>query len=434
MRWSESLVPTLRESPAEPLAEGERLLIRAGYLRRAGGERVWLPFGARAMARIEALAAAATGAQLLGPGLSETAALGLALSTLRSHRQLPQVWRQGASTYWAGREPDAAAYARVFAACGLGVAWPALPEAPERDDPEGDLAPTLVHTPGAKSIAEVCAFLGVPDSAQMKSLVLNADGSIVLALVRGDHQASEALLCGYLGCRELRPASAVEIERTFGASAGSLGPVGLKGVRIVADFALRGRRNMICGANRDDYHLRNVTPGEDFDAVYTHVRAAGAAPPAALWLREGAFKVVNERGAEAAMPLGGVSCDAAQMLLAAAEENRDGNGLRLPAGIAPFAVVVTPVKASEAALKAAAESLYAGLRERSVDVIVDDRDESPGVKFKDADLTGIPLRLNAGRRVAEGFVELCDRRAGTKEDVAIAAAVEAVVRRVKENA
>jgi prolyl-tRNA synthetase len=205
-------------------------------------------------------------------------------------------------------------------------------------------------------------------------------------------------------------------------------------MRIIADFALRGRRNVICGANRDDYHLRNVTPGEDFDAVYTHVRDAGAAPPAALWLRDGAFKVVNERGAEAAVPLGGVSCDAAQILLAAAEENRDGNGLRLPAGIAPFAVVVTPVKASEAALKAAAESLYAGLRERAVDVILDDRDESPGVKFKDADLTGIPLRLNAGRRVAEGFVELCDRRAGMKEDVAIGAAVEQVVRRLGASA
>src|SRR6185436_13689808 len=133
-------------------------------------------------------------------------------------------------------------------------------------DPAGDLAPEEFHTPGKKTIAEVALFTGLPETSQMKSLVLVADGKPVLALLRGDHQLSETKFGAYSGDPEFRPAQPGEILGWFGAGAGSLGPVGVKNMPIVADQALVGRRNMIAGANKDDHHLKNVTIGEDFQA------------------------------------------------------------------------------------------------------------------------------------------------------------------------
>src|SRR5262249_52830028 len=139
-----------------------------------------------------------------------------------------------------------------------------------------DLAPEEFHTPGRKTIAEVAEFTSLPETAQMKSFVLVADGKPVLALVRGDHQVSETKLGALVGDPEYRPARPDEIREWFGAEAGSLGPVGVKNMAILADQALVGRRNMIAGANRDDYHLRNVTLGEDFEAEIHDFRQVAA--------------------------------------------------------------------------------------------------------------------------------------------------------------
>src|SRR4029077_14133674 len=139
-------------------------------------------------------------------------------------------------------------------------------------DPEGDYAPESFHTPGRKTIADIADFTGLPETSQMKSLVLVADGRPVLALVRGDHSLNETKFAHAMQAAEFRPAHADEIRELFGAEAGSLGPVGVKNLRIVADEALRGRRNMIAGANKNDYHLRHVTPGEDFQPEYFDLR------------------------------------------------------------------------------------------------------------------------------------------------------------------
>src|SRR5690348_12622397 len=139
------------------------------------------------------------------------------------------------------------------------------PSTPHAADPTGDLRPEEFHTPGRKTIAEVAEFTRLPETSQMKSLVMVAGGKPVLALVRGDHQLSETKFAAVMSAGEVRPAHPEEMRQWLGADAGSLGPVGAAAkMRIVADCALQGRRNMIAGANRDDYHLRHVTPGEDF--------------------------------------------------------------------------------------------------------------------------------------------------------------------------
>ena len=148
---------------------------------------------------------------------------------------------------------------------------------PSIADPEGDLAPEPFHTPGRKTIADVADFTGLPETSQMKSLVLVADGKPVLALVRGDHSLNEAKFA-HCACKPPNsgPRTPMRFAEWFGADAGSLGPVGVQNMRIVADEALRGRRNMIAGANQDDYHLRHVTPGEDFEPEYFDLRQVAA--------------------------------------------------------------------------------------------------------------------------------------------------------------
>jgi len=143
---------------------------------------------------------------------------------------------------------------------------------PSIADPDGDFVPEPFHTPGRKTITDVADFTGLPETSQMKSLVLVADGQPVLALVRGDHSLNETKFAIALQATDFRPAHAEEILEWFGAGGGSLGPVGVKNMRVVADEALRARRNMIAGANKDDYHLRHVTPGEDFEPEYFDLR------------------------------------------------------------------------------------------------------------------------------------------------------------------
>ena len=133
-------------------------------------------------------------------------------------------------------------------------------------------APEKFETPGIKTISALAEFTGLPRTSQMKSLVMVADGEPVLVLLRGDHQLSAVKFARFTGASDVRQARAEEIGQWFGAESGSLGPVGVANVRIVADFELQGRRNMIAGANQNDYHLRNVTPGRDFQAEFADLR------------------------------------------------------------------------------------------------------------------------------------------------------------------
>jgi len=201
-----------------------------------------------------------------------------------------------------------------------------------------------------------------------------------------------------------RQADGGEIRNWFGADPGSLGPVGVRDVKILADEALRGRRNMIAGANRTDYHLRNVTPGEDFATEFADLRQVVARDTSITDSGPLQFSKV-------------ILLDTPERILnAAAQQNHDADGLRLPAAIAPFTVVVTPVHPERLA---AAHQIYQRLLSEGHDALLDDRDARPGVKFKDADLIGFPYRINVGKKLAEGLVEIVERRSRKSSDVPI---------------
>jgi prolyl-tRNA synthetase len=252
----------------------------------------------------------------------------------------------------------------------------------------------------------------------MKSLVLMANGGPVLVMLRGDHQLNPAKFAARTGDPKFRQAMAGELVRYFGASAGSLGPVGVRSMPILVDSALDGRRNMICGANRDDYHLRHVTPGEDFQAESCDLREAGAGERC---VRCGAALEFRP-AVELARCCAGVHLLSLERILTTAIElGNDKDGMILPATIAPFDVVVTAVPASEGAGQVYRDCLAAGL-----DAVYDDRDERPGVKFKDADLIGVPFRINVGRKLAEGLVEVVQRKSRQSLDVPVAEAAARV--------
>ncbi len=321
------------------------------------------------------------------------------------------------------------------------------PVAPAVADPEGDLTPEEFSTPNFKTIDEVSAFTKLPATSQMKSVVMVGDGKPVLALVRGDHQLSEAKLAGVLGAAEVRAALPHEIQEWFGAAPGSLGPIGVK-IRLLTDNALEGRKNMICGANKDDFHLRNVTPGKDFKAVYHDLRQVAAGetnietgdPLQILktveighifklgykYSKSMGLSVLDESGKEVTVIMGSYGIGLERILCAAVELYHDGNGMSLPASIAPFTVVVTPVNMKDEALKSAAETLYAECNKAGMDAVLDDRDERPGVKFKDAELVGIPWRITVGKKLAQGIVEVVERRTGKLTEVPVGEAVEFV--------
>jgi prolyl-tRNA synthetase len=320
--------------------------------------------------------------------------------------------------------------------------------APLVPDPEGDLTPEEFHTPGLKTIADLSDFTKLPETSQMKSLVMVGDNKPVLVMLRGDHQLSEAKLASVLKIPEARPAQPSEIYEWFGANAGSLGPVGVKNMRVLADIALQGRRNMISGANKDDYHLRHVTAGEDFEPEYFDLRQVAAGDTCEQcggvlelvkaveighifklgyrYSESMGLRVLAENGREVTPIMGSYGIGIERILTCAIELFHDKDGMSLPASIAPFTLVITPVNFADAKQKECALNLYAAAKTAGIDALLDDRDERPGVKFKDADLIGIPFRLTVGKKLSEGKLELVDRRTRQSEDVAVNAAIEVV--------
>ncbi|MBV9265966.1 MAG: hypothetical protein JO061_07350 [Acidobacteriaceae bacterium] len=491
MRWSSSFIPTLREPPAEAETAGHALLLRAGYIRQLDpGAYAHLPLAQRSLLRIRTIVRQELerdGAQEFGlPSAAPARAIeALARNEIRSYRQLPQIWHgvRGSNVETIAFSIDGApdtgdAFARAFDAlelrclradasansrefiflsssghedvvrcseCGYAAK---LEFAQSRSaesttpDPEGDLKPELFHTPAIKTIAQLSAFTGTPDTAQMKSLVLVVDETPLLLLVRGDHQVSEKKLRVVTGCTEVRAAEPAEIVKWFGASPGSLGPIGLQNVRVLADNELLGRRNMMTGANRDDYHLRNVTPGEDFHPEYADIRRAAEGDHctvcnAPLQFIEGlqiartrtvdtAVRVLTEDGEPVAPRAVSSELDVGLTLVALAETFADRDGLALPATVAPFTAVITPANYNDGLQRESADLLYSRFISAGIDTLLDDRDERPGVKFKDADLIGIPYRITIGKKLAEGKVELFDRRRCSSSDVLLHETVTAL--------
>jgi prolyl-tRNA synthetase len=327
-----------------------------------------------------------------------------------------------------------------------------IPAAPAADDPAGDLTPEEFPTPGQKTIAELAAFTGLPETSQMKSLVVVADGKPALILVRGDHQLSETKAGAILNDPEFRPARPDEIRQWFGADAGSLGPVAVKDVPIFADRALVGRRNMIAGANKNDAHLRHVTLGEDFQAELHDVRQVVAGDACTRcgaklevikcveiahifklgykYSEPMGLRVLNAEGKEVTPIMGSYGIGIGRILSGVIELHHDKDGMILPPSIAPFEVVVTPANNADAAQMDTARAIYEECLGLGIDALLDDRDERPGVKFKDADLIGVPFRVVVGKKLAQGLVELVERKTRTAADVASAEAPRAVLARL----
>ena len=340
--------------------------------------------------------------------------------------------------------------------------------------PEGDGNPLEVHTPGQKTIEEVAKFLGVSPKNKIKTLALmiepgtggdahaakgqnTSTGSRpVVVLMRGDHQLNEAKLSTALSGKQTRPMEEQEIQQLFGSPAGFLGPLGIEwaknlangnGPILLVDKALEGRTNLIAGANKQDYHVKNVTPGKNFEpTAYVDLRAVATGdlcPNCGSPLRMDSaveighiFKlgykysesmgtrVLDKNGKEVMPIMGCYGIGIERILTAAIEQSNDENGFCLPRSIAPFDIVVTPTNVSDEKLKTTAEAIAKRLESAGFDVLLDDRDERPGVKFKDADLVGIPFRVNVGKKVTEDRVEVVQRSTRQSQDVSIAGIVE----------
>jgi prolyl-tRNA synthetase len=328
--------------------------------------------------------------------------------------------------------------------CGCGYSANlerATSRVPPVHDAPWDGAPREVHTPDRKTIAEITDFLHVPPESQIKSLVYVTGATPVLFLVRGDHQLNESKAMSALGTVQARPAYAEEIRSALGAEAGSLGPVGITGMPVYADLALQGRKNLTCGANRNDYHLQGVTPGVHFTPKWRDLRTVGAgegcvrcgAPLSVYSAVEVGhiFKlgtkysdlmgahVLTADGSKSTILMGSYGIGLERIMSSAVELYHDSDGIVWPFSIAPFSVIVTPI-AYKGEMREAADRLYAALQQAGWDTLLDDRAERPGVKFKDADLIGIPFRIVIGpENLKQGMVELFERARRSRQIVPI---------------
>ena len=297
-------------------------------------------------------------------------------------------------------------------------------------------------TPGVRTIEDLARFKGgAPANRQIKTLVYMVDDEPVLFLLRGDHELNELKLAEAAGGAQARPAHPEECRAALGALPGSLGAVGVTKLRIFADTALRGRREMTTGANQDDFHLRHVDVSRDLArAVFADLRNARAGDACTncgkpleqkktvemghifkLGLRYSepmGARVLTAEGREAPIVMGSYGIGIERIMAAAIEAHHDANGIVWPASIAPFDVVVSTVKATDPEQREKSERIYGELREAGFDVLLDDRDERPGVKFKDADLIGIPFRVVLGpRALARGCVEFVVRAGGQTSEI-----------------
>jgi prolyl-tRNA synthetase len=325
---------------------------------------------------------------------------------------------------------------------------------PAVEDEPGPDAPEDFPTPGVRTIEDLARTPHlVAANRQIKSLVyfatIEGEPRPVLALLRGDHQLHDVKFGDALGSTAVRPAHAEEIRELLGASAGSLGGVGAKEsagranqeLLIIADTGLKGRRNMTTGANKDDHHIRGVSIERDIKVdrwVDLRTVNSGEACPhcesGVLEVFKGMeighiFKlgtkysesmganVLTADGKEVPIVMGSYGIGVERILTAAIEQNNDSDGIIWPKSISPFDVVVTVTNIKDEKVRDAGEKLYGDLRHAGLDVLLDDRDERAGVKFKDADLIGIPYRITIGKKIADGAVELFDRSAKQSEDV-----------------
>ena len=327
---------------------------------------------------------------------------------------------------------------------------------PEIEDDAAPAQPERFATPGQRTIEDLASFAGgAPAERQIKALVYVVDGNVTLVLLRGDHALVEQKLRDGLQAQEIRPASEDEIRVALGASPGSLGGVGVSGLPVVADTALAGRKNMTTGANEDGFHLRGVDIARDIEVGnwldLREVNEGEACPMcgSALAVQKSIevghiFKlgtryevmgasVLDDAGKKRAIVMGSYGLGIQRTMAAIVERHHDEAGIVWPLSVAPFEVVITQVNAKDAETSDAAGALYDALRGDGIEVLLDDRDERPGVKFKDAELIGIPYRITVGPKgLKEGKFEVVRRKTRKSRDVDITKAAKSVAESVFE--
>jgi prolyl-tRNA synthetase len=568
MRYSQLLVPTLREEPADAEVISHKLMLRAGMIRKlAAGIYTMLPLGVRVMQKVERIIREEmnrAGAQevvmpcllpadlwkesgrwdqygkelfrlkdrhdrdyCLGP-THEEVITDLARREIRSYRQLPINLYQIQTKFrdevrprfgvMRGREfvmkdaysfdADEAgaersyermydAYMRIFQRCGLrfraveadtgliggrfshefmvladtgeeaivscdACTYAANLERAEVGRSAGAAEEAMkklkqVETPEKRSVEEVTAFLGVPAQRLVKTIIFETEKGPVAVLVRGDHGINEAKLRRSLGATQLEMAGDQVVADVTHAPIGFAGPMGLD-LRIIADYALEGMRNMVVGANKADAHLVNANVGRDFRVdEFADIRLAQEGDlcprcPGHLQISRGIevghiFKLgtkysealratyLDLEGKERPLVMGCYGIGVGRTAAAAIEQNHDDNGIIFPLAIAPFHVLILPVNNKDAEIMKAAEGLYGTLSEKGAEVLLDDRDERPGVKFKDADIIGIPLRLTIGEKnLKHGKVEIKQRGSGEVTLVNIKEASERIMAMISAEA
>lgn len=301
-------------------------------------------------------------------------------------------------------------------------------------------------TPGRTTVDAVATFLGVAPQALVKTLLYQTDNRVVAVLVRGDRQVNEAKLAKHLATDALRLADRATVERVTGGPEGFSGPIGLRGVELMADHEVRGLRNMVVGANVADEHYIHANLERDFRVDrYLDVRMVSEGDPCVrcgtpFHLRRGievghVFKLgtkysealgatyLDREGKERLLVMGCYGIGVGRTAAAAIEQHHDADGIVWPWPIAPSQVTVLPVNIADSRTWETAQFLHDSLEAAGVEVLLDDRDERPGMKFKDADLIGLPLRITIGKALASGRVELTARRTRRTQEVDIAAVV-----------
>jgi len=326
------------------------------------------------------------------------------------------------------------------------------------DAVESDEAPGMVkvETPGKRKVHTVCEFLGIEPARLIKTLVYIADGEPVALLLRGDREAEEVKLKNYLGVNDIRLADDKEVFDATGVPSGYLGPVGIT-IRLLADNEVARMVDVTAGANEKNFHLQHVSYGRDFSAPETgDFRQFAETDPcpecgASIRLVEGIevghiFKLgtnysesmgayyQDADGNELPLVMGCYGIGVSRVVAAAIEQNHDENGIIFPVPLAPYQVSVLNLDLKDEEVSGAAEEIYTELREAGFDAFIDDREERPGVKFKDADLLGFPYRITVGKRFKQtGQVEVRERRSGETEDVAIEEVIAFITRQTSES-
>ncbi|WP_021595409.1 proline--tRNA ligase [Actinomadura welshii] len=312
---------------------------------------------------------------------------------------------------------------------------------PPAQDGPGLPAPERFDTPGVRTIEDLLAY-DAPADRQIKTLVYVLDGTLTLVLLRGDHPLNEQKLVDATGAAAIRAAEPAEIRDALGALPGSLGAVGAA-LPVIADEALRGRRGMFTGANTDDVHLRGVDVGRDIEVgTWADLREVAEGEPCVRcgeplailraievghifklgdrYSRALGVEVLDPDGRRVPVVMGSYGIGVERAMAAIVETHHDERGIVWPLSVAPFQVAVVAAQSDDAAVAGAAEDVYAGLTAAGAEVVIDDRPERAGVKFRDVELTGIPFRVTVGRRgLAEGVAEVTVRATGETSKIAL---------------